>query len=125
QPEDMDRANEEELTEIFGQHEEGGPSDGKQEEEWSLDIQDKSIADSDKSKTDACDLITPAVDEPGYLKNQGMRDDWVRVMHRGSSIPMKKNNSDHELKKNKRSFNSPETDCKKRTRDCVSKALEA
>ncbi|QQP51256.1 Hypothetical protein FKW44_012566 [Caligus rogercresseyi] len=67
----MDRANEEELTEIFGQQlEEGGPSDGKQEEEWSLEKQDKSIADSDKSKTDACDLITPAVDEPGYLRTR-------------------------------------------------------
>ncbi|QQP56817.1 Hypothetical protein FKW44_001609 [Caligus rogercresseyi] len=54
-----------------------------------------------------------------------MRDEWIKVMHRNSSIPMKQTNSDTEQKKIKRAFNSPESQCKKRTRDCTSKEPES
>ncbi|QQP57702.1 Hypothetical protein FKW44_002777, partial [Caligus rogercresseyi] len=58
----------------------------------------------------ACDEF-PSLEAsvPGVLQNLGMRDDWIKVMQRGSSIPMKKTNSDSELKKSKRAFTSPET----------------
>ncbi|QQP51787.1 Hypothetical protein FKW44_013236 [Caligus rogercresseyi] len=71
----------------------------------------------------ACDEF-PSLEAsvPGVLQNHGMRDDWIKVMQRGSSIPMKKTNSDSELKKSKRAFTSPETNSQKRTKDSDSKA---
>ncbi|QQP38083.1 Hypothetical protein FKW44_018565, partial [Caligus rogercresseyi] len=127
--EDMERSLEEEQTEDSGLHEEGRRPDVEQKtKDCSLDQQNKSSAASgeyNSKSASACELSVLDVSGPGDSKNHGMRDDWVRVMHRGSSIPMKKNYSDHELKNNKRSFNSPETECKKRTRDSASKSLEA
>ncbi|QQP51200.1 Hypothetical protein FKW44_012474, partial [Caligus rogercresseyi] len=56
---------------------------------------------------------------PKGQKTPSLRDDWTKVMSKGSAIPTKKTTSVLEPKKSKRFLSSPETENSKRTRDCV------